>query len=67
MLNGTNPARGYWTKAEASEHITLKELKAVTRAVHLYPYGACPRPPALRPSGSRVTEGLKEVRLRPKG
>ena len=33
VLNGTVDARGYWTPEEERDHITLKELRAVTRAV----------------------------------
>ena len=33
MLDGKLEARGYWTSEEAEDHITLNELRAVTRAV----------------------------------
>lgn len=36
VLNGDHPARGLWTATEAEHHITLKELMAVTRAIHTY-------------------------------
>ncbi|XRB14270.1 RNA-dependent DNA polymerase [Pseudoscourfieldia marina] len=33
VLDGKLEARGYWTSEEAEDHITLNELRAVTRAV----------------------------------